>query len=176
MACRGSCTFLVTALVGGAVALGGAWDAKLSLLSAGGRECGTVVCVQAACDMLNCVAAQASASGAYCLDGSPPGFYYRAASSPQALTKWKIHVMGGGWCVSESDCLARSSTLLGSTTSWPEWLSTLWPPEARERRAGIRRAVTPCANRVPPSMALWTRTRATRSGTGILCGWVTAMV
>jgi hypothetical protein len=26
---------------------------------------------------------------------------------------------GGGWCISEEDCLARSATALGSSSQWP---------------------------------------------------------
>ena len=68
----------------------------------------------------------ASSLAAYCLDGSKGGFYYRAATSPSAKTKWKIHFMGGGWCNSERDCLSRSNSLLGSSQYWTPWLSNLW--------------------------------------------------
>ncbi len=113
-----------------------------------------------------CREATASATGARCLDGSPPGYYYRSSSSVQASTKWKLHIMGGGWCVSGADCLARSKTLLGtsctwgaphqrrrdgyfvcdsrflfgrigSSSTWPSWLSDMWPPEVcTGRRSG----------------------------------------
>lgn len=66
---------------------------------------------------------------AVCLDGSPPGLYYRPASNPGSNTKWKIHISGGGWCTGLSDCYARSKTLLGSSNYFTPWLSALWPPE-----------------------------------------------
>jgi hypothetical protein len=38
--------------------------------------------------------------GAVCLDGSPPGIYFRAANStaePSAETRWVLYFKGGGW-------------------------------------------------------------------------------
>ena len=67
--------------------------------------------------------------GAKCLDGSAPGYYIRRASSPASATKWKFHQMGGGWCTSVADCASRAKSLLGSSATWPQWLSALWPPE-----------------------------------------------
>ena len=71
-------------------------------------------------------ATAATARGAVCLDGSPPGFYYGAArGAPENAHKWLLFFRGGGWCVSgagggeEADlreCLARSRTALGSTS------------------------------------------------------------
>ncbi len=52
-----------------------------------------------------------------CLDGSPPGYYFRAGQGVGA-NKWIIHLEGGGWCVNESDCYARSMTDLGSSKNW----------------------------------------------------------
>lgn len=63
---------------------------------------------------------------ARCLDGSPPGYYIRRAAAPS--TKWKLHAMGGGWCVSPADCAGRATGLLGSSATWPPWLSTFWTP------------------------------------------------
>jgi hypothetical protein len=63
---------------------------------------------------------------ARCLDGSPPGYYIRRAATP--TTKWKIHAQGGGWCTSPADCASRALSLLGSSTTWPPWLSTFWTP------------------------------------------------
>lgn len=65
---------------------------------------------------------------ARCLDGSAPGYYIRRSTSGKS-TSWKFHLMGGGWCMSAADCYARSQSLLGSSTYWTPWLSTLWPPE-----------------------------------------------
>ena len=65
---------------------------------------------------------------ARCLDGSAPGYYIRRSSTPHS-TRFKFHIMGGGWCQSAADCYARSQSLLGSSTFWTPWLSALWPPE-----------------------------------------------
>jgi hypothetical protein len=54
-------------------------------------------------------------TGALCLDGSPGGFYLRNGTQ----TSWMIELEGGGWCVNEEDCLARSKTDIGSSKSWP---------------------------------------------------------
>ena len=52
--------------------------------------------------------------GAYCLDGSPPAYYFRP--SPILSSKlWMIHLPGGAWCTSEQDCFERSLTPLGSS-------------------------------------------------------------
>lgn len=63
---------------------------------------------------------------ARCLDGSPPGYFIRRNASS---TDWKLHIQGGGWCTSPSDCHSRAQGLLGSSSSWPRWLSAFWPPE-----------------------------------------------
>jgi len=55
------------------------------------------------------------ASGALCLDGSPGGFYHRAAS-PDV---WVLEQEGGGWCWGDSDCLDRSRGDIGSSRHWP---------------------------------------------------------
>ena len=53
-------------------------------------------------------------SSAVCLDGTPGGYYYRKGTD----NVWLIEAEGGGWCVSLSDCLARSKTDLGSSSKW----------------------------------------------------------
>jgi len=55
-------------------------------------------------------------SGARCLDGSPPAFYYRAATDSKYATKWVIYIQGGGWCYKDEACLDRAKTSLGSST------------------------------------------------------------
>lgn len=55
---------------------------------------------------------------AQCLDGTPGGYYFAPGSGADA-GKWLIHLQGGGWCINLDDCLARSTTELGSSTSWP---------------------------------------------------------
>eukprot|EP00053_Salpingoeca_punica_P010733 m.96143 g.96143 ORF g.96143 m.96143 type:complete len:440 (-) comp15477_c0_seq1:715-2034(-) len=60
----------------------------------------------------------AQATGALCLDGTPPGFYYAPANTdvdPSAATKWVVYIQGGGWCYTLDDCLARANTSLGSS-------------------------------------------------------------
>ncbi|XP_065184018.1 uncharacterized protein LOC135814776 [Sycon ciliatum] len=56
----------------------------------------------------------AGSKGAVCLDGTPPGYYWRQGQGT-ALKKWIIHQEGGGWCFSDEDCLTRSRTRLGSS-------------------------------------------------------------
>ena len=36
--------------------------------------------------------------------------------------KWILHLMGGGWCGSRSNCYERSLTKFGSTKPWPKSL------------------------------------------------------
>ena len=55
--------------------------------------------------------------GAVCLDGSPPGYYMRPGSNSD---KWRIHLMGGGWCGNVTACYERSFTFLGSTKPYPQ--------------------------------------------------------
>jgi hypothetical protein len=57
-------------------------------------------------------------AGARCLDGSPPGYYYREGSGSGA-NSYLLFIDGGGWCSSPEDCYDRSNTFLGSSTSWP---------------------------------------------------------
>lgn len=56
--------------------------------------------------------------GAYCLDGSSPGYYIRYGKSPN-LNKWIIHLPAGAWCSSVEDCYSRSFTELGSSVEAP---------------------------------------------------------
>ena len=78
-------------------------------------------------------AAEAKRRGAVCLDGSPPGMYYRNASTAHAATSWVIYFKGGGWCgpsgggeggapIPEGafdDCAHRAGTRLGSSSHFP---------------------------------------------------------
>ena len=59
-------------------------------------------------------------SGAVCLDGTPGGFYFSAASSAEHAKDWQIYFQGGGWCYDEEDCWGRSSTNLGSSKNWAQ--------------------------------------------------------
>ena len=56
-----------------------------------------------------------NATGARCIDGSPPFYALRRASAEINRTKWYFHIEGGGWCVSAEDCAARGLTRLGSS-------------------------------------------------------------
>ena len=55
---------------------------------------------------------------AKCLDGSPPAYYIRKGQGINS-TKYIIYFQGGGWCYTLKECLARSTTPLGSSTSYP---------------------------------------------------------
>ncbi|CAI5514558.1 unnamed protein product, partial [Closterium sp. Naga37s-1] len=55
---------------------------------------------------------------AKCLDGSPPGYYFRAGTGG-GKRMWNINLPGGGWCSSAAECVARSKTFYGSSTFYP---------------------------------------------------------
>ena len=74
--------------------------------------------------------ATASKFNAYCLDGSRGGMYIRPASTSSGRTKFKFHAQGGGWSFSAAELLERSTTILGSSTTWTPWLSQFWSAEA----------------------------------------------
>jgi hypothetical protein len=59
-----------------------------------------------------------TASEAVCLDGSRPGYYYRPGRG-EAASSFKLHLMGGNWCMDGDDCLQRSRGFLGGSTAWP---------------------------------------------------------
>ena len=53
--------------------------------------------------------------GAFCLDGTAPGYYIRPGVGEDAR-KFKLHFKGGGWCMSDEDCTyGRSQGWLGSS-------------------------------------------------------------
>ncbi|CAI7885679.1 unnamed protein product [Closterium sp. NIES-53] len=54
-----------------------------------------------------------------CLDGSEPGYYIRKGNK-RGAQNWVVHLMGGSWCTSRSQCMVRAQTSLGSTRLWPE--------------------------------------------------------
>lgn len=54
-----------------------------------------------------------------CMDGTVAGYYYRPALNASS-NKWIINLEGGGECVLEADCLARSKTNLGSSNYWKQ--------------------------------------------------------
>jgi len=57
-------------------------------------------------------------TGAVCLDGTPAGFYFSPAANAENTNNWELYFQGGGWCYDKEDCWGRSSTALGSSTSW----------------------------------------------------------
>lgn len=74
---------------------------------------------------------------AVCLDGSPGFFNIRRASSAASQKKWFLFYQGGGWCSPElpesfagpddaafDSCYHRSTTDLGSSTSYQERISS----------------------------------------------------
>ncbi|CAI5494514.1 unnamed protein product [Closterium sp. Naga37s-1] len=52
--------------------------------------------------------------GARCLDGSPPGYYFRPGSG-EGADAWHVHLPMGGWCFNLSSCSDRAKTFLGSS-------------------------------------------------------------
>ena len=63
------------------------------------------------------------ANGAKCLDGTPGGYYWRAAASHVNSTKYLLVLNGGGWCRSLEDCANRANTSLGSSKHWDSSIS-----------------------------------------------------
>jgi len=61
-----------------------------------------------------------SVPDARCLDGTFGGMYFSPAQTTQAKNKWIIYFQGGGWCYDLNDCLQRSTTSFGSSSSWPQ--------------------------------------------------------
>jgi len=57
--------------------------------------------------------------GAVCLDGSTGIYYFKAGSKANA-TKWTFHLMGGGMCITEDECLWRTTNYMGTSDVWPE--------------------------------------------------------
>uniref|UniRef100_A0A1S4A1C4 Pectin acetylesterase n=1 Tax=Nicotiana tabacum TaxID=4097 RepID=A0A1S4A1C4_TOBAC len=51
--------------------------------------------------------------GAVCLDGSAPAFHFHPGTG-SGINSRLIHLQGGGWCETTSDCLARATTDLSS--------------------------------------------------------------
>ncbi|XP_022792436.1 pectin acetylesterase 7-like [Stylophora pistillata] len=64
----------------------------------------------------------ASNKGAVCLDGSPPGIYFRNGTGSDR-SKWIVFFQGGAWCHDAETCSERSSTALGSSKCYRRYLS-----------------------------------------------------
>jgi len=65
-----------------------------------------------------------TATGAACLDGSAPGYYYRLGATTSK--RWIIYLEGGGWCANGGgsvdnfeSCATRASTDTGSSKGYP---------------------------------------------------------
>nr|XP_009771153.1 PREDICTED: uncharacterized protein LOC104221731 [Nicotiana sylvestris] len=52
--------------------------------------------------------------GAVCLDGSPPAYLIDRGSG-YGVNNWLIHIEGGGWCSTISECIKRTGTRYGSS-------------------------------------------------------------
>ncbi|XP_057473509.1 pectin acetylesterase 9-like [Actinidia eriantha] len=62
----------------------------------------------------------ASALGAYCLDGSLPAYHlHRGFGS--GIRNWLVQFEGGGWCNDIQSCLERAKTRRGSTRYMSKW-------------------------------------------------------
>lgn len=90
-------------------------------------------------------AAEATQRGAVCLDGSPPGLYFRPASTSATNSSWVIFMKGGAWCTSAADCAGRSRGNLGSSTKFPSSYSVQGPlnpdPASNPTFAGFNHVV-----------------------------------
>ncbi|KAF3432976.1 hypothetical protein FNV43_RR24078 [Rhamnella rubrinervis] len=62
----------------------------------------------------------ASAIGAYCLDGSLPAYHWHRGFGAGARN-WLLQFEGGGWCNDIQSCLARAKTRRGSTRFMSKW-------------------------------------------------------
>ncbi|XP_052208875.1 pectin acetylesterase 9 [Diospyros lotus] len=62
----------------------------------------------------------ASALGAYCLDGSLPAYHLHRGFGAGARN-WLLQFEGGGWCNDVESCLERAQTRRGSTRYMSKW-------------------------------------------------------
>ncbi|XAR53658.1 hypothetical protein NMG60_11022295 [Bertholletia excelsa] len=62
----------------------------------------------------------ASALGAYCLDGSLPAYHLHRGFGAGARN-WLLQFEGGGWCDNVESCLERARTRRGSTRYMNKW-------------------------------------------------------
>lgn len=92
---------------------------------------------------------------ARCLDGTQAGHYLKRGDP----SKWIIGFQGGGWCTSYSDCVARSKTDLGSSSTWPTTTT---------RFGGIY-SMDPSQN---PGFSTWTSSQAPYGDGASFAGYV----
>jgi len=69
--------------------------------------------------------------GAGCLDGSPPGFYFRPGHGANA-SNFLLWSHGGGWCRNEGECAGRAVTYEGSS-----WCNPPRGPPRQNMASGI---------------------------------------
>ncbi|XP_024015565.1 pectin acetylesterase 5 isoform X1 [Eutrema salsugineum] len=60
------------------------------------------------------LSSKAQERGAFCLDGSLPGYHFHRGSG-SGSNSWLLHLEGGGWCNTIASCSARAMTKLGSS-------------------------------------------------------------
>ncbi|KAH0905027.1 hypothetical protein HID58_044530 [Brassica napus] len=60
------------------------------------------------------LSSKAKERGAFCLDGSLPGYHFSKGSG-SGTKSWLIHLEGGSWCNTIASCSARAMTRLGSS-------------------------------------------------------------
>jgi len=90
-------------------------------------------------------------TGALCLDGSPAGYYL---TQTEGVSTWIIDFQGGGMCMSEDDCLQRSTTELGSSTTWPKY----WYPTSLLSMAEESGFIS-SSTWTNPKLAAWNKVR-----------------
>ncbi|XP_018490602.2 pectin acetylesterase 5 [Raphanus sativus] len=60
------------------------------------------------------LSSKAKERGAFCLDGSLPGYHFDKGSG-SGSNSWLLHLQGGGWCNTIASCSARAMTMFGSS-------------------------------------------------------------
>ncbi|CAA7033627.1 unnamed protein product [Microthlaspi erraticum] len=60
------------------------------------------------------LSSKAKERGAFCLDGSLPGYHFDKGSGSGSKS-WILHLEGGGWCDTIASCSARATTKFGSS-------------------------------------------------------------
>ncbi|XP_010534314.1 PREDICTED: pectin acetylesterase 5 [Tarenaya hassleriana] len=60
------------------------------------------------------LSSKAKERGAFCLDGSLPGYHFQKGFG-SGSGNWILHIEGGGWCNTAASCNSRAMTKLGSS-------------------------------------------------------------
>ncbi|KFK38327.1 hypothetical protein AALP_AA3G099800 [Arabis alpina] len=60
--------------------------------------------------------------GAFCLDGSLPGYHFQNGSG-SGSNSWLLHLEGGGWCSTIASCSSRAMTNYGSSNYFEDEVS-----------------------------------------------------